>query len=408
MWFFDQFDHYWTVTDTNPSTHVFSSKKWFAGATAYVVLADADYVAWVATGGQKATIATDDALKFELNRIALSRADRPAKHSCRVATTGNITLSGEQTIDGVAVVAGDRVLVRAQTDPLEDQIYICQAGAWEYATDVDTSQKLIGATVIVVEGTNNAKSLWMTDWATDNVIGTDQVAWYPIGGIRSAALPENTVNAASDTFLFWNNGVLPSRVAFDDLSTALAADSAFTGAYQPLDATLTAWAAYNTNGILTQAAADTFTGRTITGTANEITLTNGNGVSGNPTVSLPTALTFTGKTVTGGTFSGIQKALTFSDGYIEVNDATYTVGDDINCIVCNRAGTITLTLPTASSWLGREIKVQTYTANAVDSASSNVVAAGGGAAATAILAATAGKWAHMVSDGTNWRIIMYN
>ena len=62
---------------------------------------------------------------------------------------------------------------------------------------------------------------------------------------------------------------------------------------QAYDATLTALAAYNTNGILTQTAADTFAGRTITGTANEITVTNGSGVSGNPTLSLPSALTFT-------------------------------------------------------------------------------------------------------------------
>lgn len=56
---------------------------------------------------------------------------------------------------------------------------------------------------------------------------------------------------------------------------------------QAYDATLDAVAAYNTNGILTQTAADTFTGRTITGTANEIDVSNGNGVSGNPTLSLP-------------------------------------------------------------------------------------------------------------------------
>lgn len=72
------------------------------------------------------------------------------------------------------------------------------------------------------------------------------------------------------------------------------------------DATLTALAAYNTDGILTQTAADTFVGRTLTGTANELTVTNGNGVSGNPTISLPSAMTFTGKTITGGTFSTLE------------------------------------------------------------------------------------------------------
>lgn len=79
---------------------------------------------------------------------------------------------------------------------------------------------------------------------------------------------------------------------------------------QAYDATLAALAAYNTNGILTQTAADTFVGRTITGTANEITVTNGSGVSGNPTLSLPSALTFTGKTVTGGTFDTVSLSTT--------------------------------------------------------------------------------------------------
>ncbi len=56
--------------------------------------------------------------------------------------------------------------------------------------------------------------------------------------------------------------------------------------YMAGDPTLVALAAYNTNGLLTQTAADTFTGRTITGPAAGITVTNGNGVSGNPTLSL--------------------------------------------------------------------------------------------------------------------------
>lgn len=56
-------------------------------------------------------------------------------------------------------------------------------------------------------------------------------------------------------------------------------------------------------GISSRTAANTWSLRTVTGTANEITLANGDGVGGNPTVSLPAALTFTGKTVTGGTFA---------------------------------------------------------------------------------------------------------
>lgn len=71
---------------------------------------------------------------------------------------------------------------------------------------------------------------------------------------------------------------------------------------QAADATLTSLAAYNTNGILTQTSTDTFTGRTLIGTANQITVANGDGVSGNPTLSLPNAIVLTGKTLDDATF----------------------------------------------------------------------------------------------------------
>lgn len=73
------------------------------------------------------------------------------------------------------------------------------------------------------------------------------------------------------------------------------------------------------DGIYARTSSTTTAARTITGTAAEITVTNGTGVSGNPTLSLPTALTFTGKTVTGGTFTGItmsSAAATITGGTI--------------------------------------------------------------------------------------------
>lgn len=72
---------------------------------------------------------------------------------------------------------------------------------------------------------------------------------------------------------------------------------------QAYDADLTAIAALSSTGILARTASNTWALRTITGTSAEITVTNGDGVSGAPTFSLPSALTFTGKTITGGTYS---------------------------------------------------------------------------------------------------------
>lgn len=80
----------------------------------------------------------------------------------------------------------------------------------------------------------------------------------------------------------------------------------------------------------------------------------------------------------------------------------FTLGANENEVICNGSASITATLPSASSWVGRRVRVKTIAAYTVISASSNVVPLAGGAAGTAILAATAGKWAELVSDGTNW------
>jgi len=76
-----------------------------------------------------------------------------------------------------------------------------------------------------------------------------------------------------------------ARTVLDDTTTGAMLTT--LGA-QPLDSTLTSLAGYNVNGLITQTSADNFTGRTLTGTTNQIAVTNGNGVSGNPTVGIAT------------------------------------------------------------------------------------------------------------------------
>lgn len=90
----------------------------------------------------------------------------------------------------------------------------------------------------------------------------------------------------------------------------------------------------------------------------------------------------------------------------KTNDFTVAAGE--TTFIVNKAGSVTTTLPSAASYCGRHLVMRTITANTVVSASSNVVPLAGGAAGTAILAATAGKWAWLQSDCSNWQIIASN
>lgn len=83
----------------------------------------------------------------------------------------------------------------------------------------------------------------------------------------------------------------------------------------------------------------------------------------------------------------------------------FSVSDTENYIVCNGAGSITVTLPAAASYVGRVIVIKTIAAQTVISNASNVLPIGSATAGTAILAASAGAWAMLVSNGTNWVIM---
>lgn len=109
-----------------------------------------------------------------------------AKASVRVATTGNITLSGTQTIDSVAVAVGDRVLVKNQTTQSANGIYIVQTGSWTRATDFDSSAEIqSGAYAFVEEGTVNHDNGWVLTTDGTITIGTTDLNFTQFSGAGS-------------------------------------------------------------------------------------------------------------------------------------------------------------------------------------------------------------------------------
>ena len=121
---------------------------------------------------------TATTVQAAINELDTELSKLPAKASCRVATTANITLSGEQTIDGVAVVAGDRVLVKDQTAGAENGIYVAATGAWARAEDANGAGDLTSGVLVPVEtGTSNADTIWMLTTDGAITIGTTALTW---------------------------------------------------------------------------------------------------------------------------------------------------------------------------------------------------------------------------------------
>ena len=94
------------------------------------------------------------------------------KAPCVVATTTNITLTAAQTIDGVAVVAGDRVLVKDQTTGTEDGIYVCQDTAWIRATDWNEAEDVSSGVVIPVASGTAGQGLHQVTFSGTFAVGT--------------------------------------------------------------------------------------------------------------------------------------------------------------------------------------------------------------------------------------------
>jgi len=129
-----------------------------------------------------APVASSDAARLE--DVQAAAAGQLPKAPVDLVSTSNITLSGEQTIDGV-LTSTSRVLVAGQTNTDDNGIYVTAAGAWSRATDADgtpSSEIARGNTVLVLQGTGNANTVYILN-ATDAVdpaaiaAGTESQEW---------------------------------------------------------------------------------------------------------------------------------------------------------------------------------------------------------------------------------------
>jgi phage-related tail fiber protein len=122
------------------------------------------------------------------------------------ATTANITLSGEQTIDGIAIAGGDRVLVKDQSTAADNGIYVASPGNWERAPDADGARDLVtGTSVLVNAGAVHALSLFTLTTAGAITVGTTAQTWtaqplIPAGNFRATSMTSTSIGTGPRTF----------------------------------------------------------------------------------------------------------------------------------------------------------------------------------------------------------------
>ena len=210
------------------------------------------------------------------------------KDSVRVATTANITLSGTQTIDGVSLVAGDRVLVKDQSTASQNGIYEVASGSWTRATDADNTpsgEVTSGMFTFVEEGSANADAGFVLQTANPITLDTTALSFVQFSGagqidagagltktgnqlnVGTASSARVVVNANDIDLATVGTAGTYNGLTIDAYGRATAFTSPTTLAgysisdAQPLDATLTALAGLSTsaNKLIYATGSDTFT-----------------------------------------------------------------------------------------------------------------------------------------------------
>jgi hypothetical protein len=257
------------------------------------------------------------------------------KSAVRATTSSNITLSGEQVVDGVSLVTGDRVLVKDQTNSAENGIYIVAAGTWTRSLDADTDEEVKnGLFVFVEEGLTFSNSGWTLTTPNPITLGTTGLTFSKFSSAGEVNAGAGLTKTGSTIDLVSADN---SRIAVDANSIDLATTGVTAGSYtkvtvdnygrvtlgsnpttlsgygitdaQPLDAGLTSIAGLTTSAdqFLYLTAADTYATASITSYARTL-LDDVDATSARATLELGNLATQSSNNVniTGGTISGVS------------------------------------------------------------------------------------------------------
>lgn len=219
----------------------------------------------------------DAATKFYVDSVAQGL---DVKASVVASTTANITLSGAQTIDGVSIVAGNRVLVKAQTNAAENGIYVASNTSWSRSADANTWDELVSAYTFVEQGSTYADTGWVCTVNAGGTLGTTPVTWSQFSGAGTYQAGTG-LTLTGNTFSITNTAV--TAASYGSASKTLTATVNAQGQ-------LTALADTNIAITLSQV---TDAGTIASQNANNVAITGG---------SITNLTTFDGITIDGGTY----------------------------------------------------------------------------------------------------------
>ncbi len=209
----------------------------------------------------------------------------------RLATTANIALHGLQTIDGVPVDVGDRVLVKGQADARENGIYTASEGSWYRAADARTARTLQkGTTVHVQQGAVSADFVYAFQ-ALDPVIGTDAItlAFYLSEDTLGDAVGAANAAAASAAAALTSKNAAATSATNAGTSASAAAGSATAASDSALTAASSATNAGNSASAASGSASSAATSASNAGTSATAAAGSASAASGSATAAATSA-----------------------------------------------------------------------------------------------------------------------